>query len=145
MALTVTGAKVKERAALTGSTYDSLISGLISDLVPAIEYMLAPAVLADTGNAGLQATLNLAALEFVAGELLAQLGREPGMSERIAVGPLEIGAVGGPASDPSGLKQQAVDRLRPYLRADSGWPATAASTVLAGGGAKTGDEENTGA
>jgi hypothetical protein len=118
---------------VTVSAYDNSIDGLISETVPAIEHAIQPERIADTANAGLQATLNLGALEIVCGEFLAQLSRSPGWLDEIAVGDLRFA----PAAkvdplDPFGLKTQGWARLRPYLRVDPALPAPAA-VRLAGG------------
>lgn len=138
MSLVVTVSAVKEKSRVTDPALDTLVSNLIAQWVPMLEFAIRGEPLADTGNAGLQATLNLAALEAVAGELLAQLGREPGASESFSFGFFEVGAPGGSEIDPSGLKAQAFSRLQPFLKS----PESLAGTLgVAAGGSRTGEDE----
>lgn len=138
MSLVVTVSAVKEKARVTDSTLDSLVANLIAQWVPALEFAIRPEPLGDTGNAGLQATLNLGAVEAVAGELLAQLRREPGASESLSFGFFDVGAPRGPAVDPSGLKAQAFSRLQPFLKK----PESLAGTLgVVAGGSRTGEDE----
>jgi hypothetical protein len=138
MSLVVTLTKVKEKARLTDSSLDSVVSSLIGEWVPVLEFAIEPSALNDTGNAGLQATLNLGATEAVAGELLAQLDREEGAVERFVFAFFEIGGQRGPAIDPSGLKAQGYARLAPYLKR----PESLSGTLgVAAGGSRTGEEE----
>lgn len=116
MSLSVSLTKVKEKCAITGTTYDAKITSLIGDTVPAIEFAIDPAFIADTSNTGLQSTLNLGATEIVAGEFLAQLGREPGASESLFFGWLELQPAFRNLNDPFGLKAQGAARLQPYLK-----------------------------
>jgi hypothetical protein len=70
----------------------------------------------------LQATLNLAATEIIAGEFLAQAFREPGVAEEIQVGELTIGNRLPPRTfiiDPYMLKEQGSKRLSPYMKPHS--------------------------
>lgn len=131
MSLVVTLAKVKEKAGISVSTYDTKVSNLITEWVPAVEYALDPAFLNDTGNTGLQATLNLGATELVAGEFLAQLAREPGGSESLAFGWVEVHPSFKDLTDPFGLKNQGALRLAPFLKDRD--TLTGALGVLAGG------------
>ena len=73
--MTVTRSRVKERCAISDTNYDTTIDNLIADLVPAIEFSVDPLLVASS-DTGLQATLNLAALELVCGEFLALRLRE---------------------------------------------------------------------
>lgn len=116
MSLVVTLAKVKERSAITGTSYDSRITNLINDWVPALEFAISENFIADTGNTGLQATLNLGAVEVISGEVLALLAREPGGSETLSFGWLEVRPVIRNLTDPFGLKEQGAGRLQPYLK-----------------------------
>jgi hypothetical protein len=116
MSLLVTLTKVREKCGLTGTTYDARINNLIADWVPVIEFAVRADFIADTGNAGLQATLNLGATELVAGEFLDQLSRESGATEAFYFGWFEITPNWRRAGDPSGLKQQGALRLAPYLK-----------------------------
>ncbi|MBS1721794.1 MAG: hypothetical protein JSS66_02175 [Armatimonadetes bacterium] len=116
MSLVVTTSKVKERAGIGGSTYDTKISNLITDWVAMLEYAIAPSFLNDTGNTGLQATLNLGAVEMVAGEFLAQLAREPGGSESLVFGWLSVRPAYTNLADPFGIKAQGLARLMPFLK-----------------------------
>lgn len=127
MALSVTRARVKEKCSISSSTYDSTIDNLISELVPVIAFAIRDEHIADTGNSGLQATLNLAAAEIVCGELLEQIQREIGAMEKVKLGDFELWPpsprdwLGVLAIRDSGWK-----RLAPYLKPDaSGKRATA--------------------
>jgi len=116
MSLVVATAKVKDKAGITGSTYDTKIASLIGEWVPSLEFAIEVAFINDTGNVGLQATLNLGATEMVAGEFLAQLAREPGGSEGLFFGWLEVRPAFSDLNDPFGLKAQGALRLQPYLK-----------------------------
>ena len=132
MSLSVTRAKVKEKAGIDVTDFDAAIDNLIADWIPVIEYALLPWALADTGNAGLQATLNLGAAELNAGEFLAQIGRKPGV---LVLSPLRR-----VPSDAYGLKEQGAARLRPYVRFDPIAPTPA--PIAASQGKKGRDEED---
>ena len=127
MSLSVTRARVKEKCGIAATTYDSTIDNLIVELIPVIQFAIRDEHIADTGNAGLQATLNLGAAEIVGAEFLDQLEREPGATETVTVGGLTIRPDGSPAET---LKDSGWGRLRPYLKADpsetSGLRVTAA-------------------
>lgn len=115
MALNVTRARVKEKCGIAATTYDSTIDSLIAEFVPAIQFAIRPEHIADTGNTGLQATLNLGAVEIVAAEFLDQLAREPGAFETVTVGDLTLA----PSDRPARLLQSAGwRRLGPYLKLD---------------------------
>jgi len=138
MSLVVTVTAVKEKTRVTDSSLDSLVANLIAQWVPMLEFAIRSEPLADTGNAGLQATLNLGAIEAVGGELLSQLAREPGAVESFSFGFFELGPAGGAAIDPSGLKAQGFARLRPFLKS----PEFLAGTFgVAAGGSRTGEDE----
>ena len=113
--MTVTRARVKERCAVTDTSYDSTIDNLIADLVPAIEFAVDPALVASS-DTGLQATLNLAALELVCGEFMALRLREPGAAEGIVLGTFELRPPTRDLADPSGLKAQGTARLAPFVK-----------------------------
>ena len=118
MSLTVTRARVKEKCAVTDSSYDTPIDNIIADYVPPIEYAIRPEWIADVGNTGLQATLNLGALEICCGEFIAQRLREFGAAEGIEL----EGIVLTPffrrsARDPGGLIVAGWARLKPFLKA----------------------------
>ena len=115
MGLTVTVAGVREKAGITGSSYDSKITNLIAAWVPALEFAIAAPFL-DGSDSGRQATLDLGATEHVAGELLAQIGREPGASEALSFGWLELAPAARDLSDPFGLKRQGAGRLAPFMK-----------------------------
>jgi len=123
MSLYVSLTKLKERAGVSGTAFDSEANNLITDYVAAIERALRPDALADP-DSGLQATLNLAALEIVAGEFCAQLWRKPGWADSVVVFGLEFrpAYAGGDPTDPSGLKGQGWERLRPWLRVEPPLP-----------------------
>jgi hypothetical protein len=113
--MTVTRSRVKERCAISDTSYDTTIDNLIADLVPAIEFSVDPLLVASS-DTGLQATLNLAALELVCGEFLALRLREPGAAEGITMGTFELRPPTRDLTDPSGLKAQGAARLLPYLK-----------------------------
>ncbi len=138
MSLTVTRDAVKAKAAIDGSTYDSAIDDLIDEWVPVLEFAIIPAELSDA-TAGLVSTLDLGAVEVIAGEFIAQLARSPGAYDSIKIGDLEIRPFFRPlASDPSGLKDQGRRRLRPFLKPEA--VSALMSTVLTATG-KDGVEE----
>lgn len=118
MALTVVASRVKEKLGLTAATWDTAIGNLIDEMVPAISYGIEDAHLADVSNAGLQALLNLGALEMVCGEFAAQLAREPGAAEEVWIGDIHLRPPGQPLDDPTGLAAQGASRLRPFLKPD---------------------------
>lgn len=118
MALIVTRARVKAKCGLADASQDAAIDALIAEIVPVMEHALLPSAVADTANAGLQATLNLGATEVVCGEFLAQRMREFGAWERVKVGEFEIAPAARELDDPFGLKAQGWARLSPYLKAD---------------------------
>jgi hypothetical protein len=133
MSLSVQVSRVKERCGLTSSEFDGEIQNLIGDMVPAAEFALQPSCISETSNTGLQATLSLACLEIVAGEFFAQLCRKPGYAEQIVVAGLELRPyVGTDASDPSGLKKQGLERMRPYLKVDPAMFANAGVGIALG-------------
>lgn len=125
MSLVVTRAKIKEMCGITGTDLDTPIDNLIADLVPVIEYAVKPEHIAATGDAGLQATLELGAAEVVAGELMAQLGRHPGAYDTLQIGDLFVTPFLADVGDPFGLKAQGWTRLRSFLRIDPSMPALA--------------------
>lgn len=117
MSLTVTRARVKERCAIADSSYDTPIDNIISDYVSTIEYAIRPEYVADTGNTGLQATLNLGALEICSGEFIAQRLREPGAAENIEIEGIVLQSFfRRSARDPSGLVLAGWTRLKPFLK-----------------------------
>ncbi|MFZ4508373.1 MAG: hypothetical protein ACOYON_11830 [Fimbriimonas sp.] len=124
MALTITRSRIKEKCGITDTSRDATIDNLILEFVPVIEFALTPSALADPA-VGIQSTLNLGATEVIAGELLAQLAREPGASDLLEVGDIRL-------APPSGASIVAVgwQRLRPFLKPD---PGGRAATGVAGG------------
>jgi hypothetical protein len=120
---------VKEKCSLTVSTYDSTIDSLIVEQGAAISYALKPEYIGDGLDANLQATLDLGATEVVCGELMAQICREPGATEGIALGEIQIWPTKrGSMNDPYLLIEAGWTRLRPFLRLDASVPTYA--TVL---------------
>jgi hypothetical protein len=115
MAISVTRADVKRKLmiATADTSYDSAIDSLISEMQPAIEYRVDPSYLADTENAGLQATLKLGMLEIICGEFLEQTRRETGACEEFTIAGLTVGAR---QERGTALTQQGYDRLTPYAR-----------------------------
>jgi hypothetical protein len=122
MALNVTVAAVRAKCRILDTEFDTEIEDLIDEQLPVIEYAMLTEHVANTGDTGLQATLNLGATEIIAGEFLAQSFREPGVAELIQVGELEIGnrlPPRAPIIDPFLLKDQGWRRLSPYLKPHS--------------------------
>jgi len=117
--LTVTRAAVKRKLRLTTNEYDSEIDALIDEMVPALRYAIDPEYL-NTSDADLLATLNLGALEVVAGEMSATLYRELGAWTGFRLGWLQVDppALRNPR-DPTGLKAQGYARLKPFLKRDA--------------------------
>lgn len=138
MSLIVTTAKVKDRAGITGTAYDTKISSLIVDWVATLEHAIEASYINDVGNTGLQATLNLGATEMVTGEFLAQLAREPGGSEGLYFGWLEVRPSFQNLNDPYGLKAQGAMRLQPYLKHKDELQGSLGVLV---GGSRTEEEE----
>jgi hypothetical protein len=64
--LTVSRAAVKRKLRLTTNEYDAEIDALIAEMLPALRYAIEPSYL-NTSDADLLATLNLGALEIIAG------------------------------------------------------------------------------
>lgn len=126
MSLFVDQNKVKIWCGITGTELDSEILTVIGALVSPIEHAILPEYIADVANVGLQNTLNLGALEIVAGEYYAILSHKPGAFDTVTVDRFEVRPyVGADANDPSGWKNQGWARLRPYLRFDPALPAMA--------------------
>ncbi len=118
MSLIVTRARIKEKCAVTDSSYDSAIDNILADYVLPIEFAMRQEHIADTGNLGLQATLNLGALEICCGEFVSQRLREPGAAEGIEVDGLVLTPfIQMSARDPSGLVIAGWTRLKPFLKA----------------------------
>ncbi|MCW5934504.1 MAG: hypothetical protein KIT45_09440 [Fimbriimonadia bacterium] len=115
--LTVTVEAVKRKACFLGDDLDEQIDALIEEYLPVIEYALAPEHL-DNPTQGLLDTLNLGALEIIAGEWLACLLREEGALDSVRAGALETKPPSRPPNpaDPSGLMAQGWARLEPCLR-----------------------------
>jgi len=119
MSLTVQQSRVKEKCGIDNSDYDLQINNVIGDWVPVIEYALQDSALADTGNTGLQATLNLGATELVSGEFYAQFARNPGAYDSLTIMDVSVRPFyGNNPLDPTGMKAQGLERLRPFLKKD---------------------------
>lgn len=121
MALNVTRDTIKKKCRISVSDFDSEIDALISEQLPVIEFAVLQEHIEDTGNTGLQATLNLGAAEVIAGEFLAQAHREPGAGESLYFAEASFGTRPAPGlratiSDPFGLKEQGWKRLAPYMK-----------------------------
>ncbi len=117
--LTVTRQAVKRKLRLTGTTYDAEIDALIDEMLPAIRYAIEPSVLSNP-EADLLSTLNLGALEVIAGEFSATLWREMGAGVGFRLGWLQVlPPQRYDPADPSGLKAQGWARLSPYLRREA--------------------------
>ncbi|MDO8684907.1 MAG: hypothetical protein Q7N50_15695 [Armatimonadota bacterium] len=131
MAITIVKADVKRKLMIPSSdtSYDTSIDSLISETQPALEYGIEPSYLADTGNAGLQATLKLGILEVISGEFLEQLFREAGSTEEFSIAGLTFGERNQRGAD---LIQQGSERLAPYAKtqAEAAVETQIASTTL---------------
>lgn len=139
MALSVTRARVKERCGESGTAFDTAIDHLIEDHLSAIEYAIRPDWL-DSSEAGVQATLNLGALEIVTGEFMALRFRQPGAGDYVRDGEQETFPYrGSDPADPFGQVRVGWRRLRPFLRHDL--RVSEAGSVLAGGGRAGVEEE----
>ena len=117
--LSVSRAAVKRKLRLTTNDYDAEIDALIAEMLPALRYAIEPSSLS-TSDADLLATLNLGALEVIAGEMGATLYRELGAWTGFRIGWLQVQppALRDPA-DPTGLKAQGYARLKPFLRREA--------------------------
>ena len=117
--LAVSRAAVKRKLRLTTNEYDTEIDALIAEMLPALRYAIEPSSLS-TSDADLLATLNLGALEVVAGEMGATLYRELGAWTGFRIGWLQVlpPALREPA-DPTGLKAQGYARLKPFLKREA--------------------------
>lgn len=121
MGLSVTKEQVKQKCRIGVTDFDDEIDDLIDEQLPVLAFAILESHLEDVSNAGLQATLNLGALEVIAGEFLAQAHREPGASESfwfadvtVSSRPPDVFRVS--ISDPFGLKAQGWARLSSYLK-----------------------------
>jgi hypothetical protein len=110
---------VKRKLRLTTNDYDAEIDALIAEMLPALRYAIEPSRLS-AGDADLLATLNLGALEVIAGEMGATLYRELGAWTGFRIGWLQVQppALREPA-DPTGLKAQGYARLKPFLKREA--------------------------
>jgi len=117
--LTVSRADVKRKLRLTTNEYDAEIDALIAEMLPALRYAIEPSYL-NTTDTDLRATLNLGALEVIAGEMGATLYREMGAWTGFRIGWLQVQppALRNPA-DPTGLKAQGYARLKPFLKREA--------------------------
>ena len=117
--LTVSRSDVKRKLRLMSNEYDAEIDALIAEMLPALRYALEPEYL-NSNDADLRATLNLGALEVIAGEMSATLYRELGVWTGFRLGWLQVEppALRNPR-DPSGLKAQGYARLKPFLKRDA--------------------------
>lgn len=131
MALSVSRSRVKEKCGISASTYDTAIDNIIADYVPAIEFAIRAEYVAAVSNSGLQATLNLGALEICCGEFMGQKFRENGTALSVAPDgfPMLI-FYHGSARDPSGLVAAGWQRLQPYV---AGGSATGTSVGVISG------------
>ena len=128
----MTLAGVKAKAALSDTAYDTAATALIAELVMGLEFWIEPAAL-ESSDTRLTSILDSAATEFVAGDLLAQIGREPGALDDLTVGDITLKARwSGDVRDPSGLKASAAARLAPFLRTDVVATVTGSAGVLTG-------------
>lgn len=117
--LSVSRADVKRKLRLTTNEYDAEIDALIAEMLPALRYAIEPSYL-NTSDPDVLATLNLGALEVVAGEMGATLYRELGAWTGFRIGWLQVQppALREPA-DPTGLKAQGYARLKPFVKREA--------------------------
>jgi len=117
--LSVSRADVKRKLRLTTNDYDAEIDALIAEMLPALRYAIEPSYL-NTSDPDVLATLNLGALEVVAGEMGATLYRELGAWTGFRIGWLQVQppALREPA-DPTGLKAQGYARLKPFVKREA--------------------------
>jgi hypothetical protein len=129
MAISISRSRVKEKCSVTGTSFDATIDNLIAELVPVIEHAIKPEHIADTGNSGLQDTLELGMTEIVCGEFLEQLARAPGAMERVRLGDFELWPPT-PADWQAALsvKDTGWARLKPYLRSEPFRPSSGVSS-----------------
>jgi hypothetical protein len=118
VALTVTRSRVKEKLGITDTSRDVAIDNLILELLPVVTFAVTTEAIEDTGNTGLQSTLNLGTTEVVAGEAAAQFAREFGATESVTIGDLSLTPHPCVCGDPTGLLARGWRRLRPYLKDD---------------------------
>lgn len=141
MPLSIWIVAVKDRAGISAATYDSEINRLITRLTPVIEHALLPEALASP-DPGLQATLNEAGAEIVAGEFLSQHYRRPELLLSVIIGDLQLfpRRFDDPR-DPSGLIASGWARLKPWLKVSlaAGLPTPVRAAGGKAGG-KTGGE-----
>ncbi len=123
MSITVTRARVKEKCSISVSTFDTTIDNLIAEMSPVVTFALKPEYVSGGLDSNLQATLDLGATEIICGELMAQLCREPGATEAISLGTIQIWSIKrGSMNDPYLLIEAGWTRLRPFLRLDGSVP-----------------------
>ena len=117
MQFSISTSDIKRKSMIADAitTYDSSISSLITEMQPALEYLIDSAYLLDTSNSGLQAVLKLGILEILAGEFICQMIREEGKLESFSAGGIVIGES---KLDGAGLILQGNQRLLPYLKSN---------------------------
>ncbi len=115
MAISITKADVKRKCMIPASdtSYDGSIDALISEMQPAVEYMISEVYLTDTSDTKLQSTLKLGILEIICGELLKQLAREFGSTEQFSIAGITIGQMKEQGPD---LIAQGMARLAPFAK-----------------------------
>ncbi len=91
--MTITVDDVKRKCMIAGDddSHDDSIEARIAEMQPALEFTLDPLYLNETGDAKLQALLQLGALELIAAEFLAQRWREAGFAEEFQAGGVRVG------------------------------------------------------
>jgi len=119
MALTVLLSRVKEKAGISVTDFDTEGNNLIADWVPVLEFAVRPEILADS-TTGLVKTLDLGATELIAAELLEQVGRKPGYFDAVELDGFSIQPWPALMESPVRLRAQGLERLRPYLKDDPG-------------------------
>ena len=140
MSITVTRARVKEKCSISVTSYDTTIDNLIAEMAAAVTYALKPEYVGGGLDSNLQATLDLGATEVVCGEFLAQICREPGATEGVSLGTLQVWPIKrGSMNDPYFLIEAGWTRLRPFLRLDANVPTY--SRILCTSDKVNGDDE----
>lgn len=117
MAISVGIEAIKRKVGLEGSSWDSHVTLLMNEQISVIEYALEPGALSSSAESGLQATLNLAALEIIAGELFAEISRRPEFQLSFKLGDVEMyPRKYDNVDDPTLLIKKGWSRLAPYLK-----------------------------
>lgn len=137
--ISVSDIKRKSMIADAVTTYDSAISSLITEMQPALEYLIDNAYLLNTSDSGLQAVIKLGIIEVLSGEFICQLLREEGRLESFGVGGITIGES---KLDGSSLVLQGNERLLPYMKSNLPMLSSASLSTTADEEYQFADQEN---